>query len=272
MLKQSIFRDKLLSCGCHLLIMIMVVFLAFPTFVAADGGEGAVDSSQETIPADTKEEKISGQEDQETISAEGIDQDDLVEEVDNSKIKKQMIVMKDPSIYFSRSKFEINKGKKKYLPLVKKNMPRGAVIQWKSSNKKVASVNKSGRVTAKKVGTAKITATLKGTSLKRTCTVEVVHTKNFRVRATGYCNCARCSGPGNPRTASGRYPKQGRTLAVDRRKIPLGSKIIMKGKTYYAEDVGGAIKGNRIDVFFRSHSRAQSYGVKRVKIKVYYKK
>ena len=263
MLKNSIFRDKLLSGGCHLLIMMMVVFLAFPTFVAADGGDTAPDSSRETIPADAKEE---------TIPEEETDQDDVVEEIDNSNIRDRIIVIKNPSMYFNRSKFEINKGKKKYLPLVKKNMPGGAVIQWKSSNKKVASVNKNGRVRAKKVGTATITATLKGTSLKRTCTVEVVHTKNFRVRATGYCNCASCSGPGHPRTASGRYPKQGRTLAVDRRKIPLGSKIIMKGKTYYAEDVGGAIKGNRIDVYFRSHARAQSYGVKRVKIKVYYKK
>ncbi len=175
-------------------------------------------------------------------------------------------------ISFSDESIELNKKKSKQLSLNKNGMADDAVISWKSSNKKVASVSSSGKVKAKKVGTAKITATVKGTDIKATCKVKVVHTKTFRVRATGYCNCRRCSGPGHPRTASGRRPKQGRTLAVDRRKIPLGSKIIMKGKTYYAEDTGSAIRGNKIDVYFKSHGRARRYGVKRVTIKVYYKK
>ena len=43
--------------------------------------------------------------------------------------------------------------------------------KWKSSNKKVATVSKTGKVTAKKAGTAKITATIGKTRL--TCTVKV---------------------------------------------------------------------------------------------------
>lgn len=43
--------------------------------------------------------------------------------------------------------------------------------KWKSSNKKVATVSKTGKVTAKKAGTAKITATIGKTRL--TCTVNV---------------------------------------------------------------------------------------------------
>ena len=200
------------------------------------------------------------------------EQDDPVEIIDNSNIEDSYLELHDPTMSFSKAKYEVNVKKKFTLPLTKKYMPESYHINWTSSNKKVASVNNKGQVTGKKVGTVKITASLAGTGLKKTCTVDVVHTKTFHVRATGYCNCASCSGPGHPRTASGRYPRQGRTLAVDRRKIPLGSKIVMKGKTYFAEDVGGAIKGNRIDVYFHSHRRAQSYGVKRVKIKVYYKK
>ena len=45
------------------------------------------------------------------------------------------------------------------------------VVSWKSSNKKVATVSKTGKVTAKKAGTAKITATIGKTRL--TCTVNV---------------------------------------------------------------------------------------------------
>ena len=178
----------------------------------------------------------------------------------------------DAKISFSKGTFELNKKKSKQLSLNKSGLDSDAVITWKSSNKKVATVSGGGKVKAKKVGTAKITATVKGTNIKATCKVKVVHTKTLRVRATGYCNCRKCSGPGHPRTASGKRPKQGRTLAVDRRKIPLGSKIIMKGKTYYAEDTGSAIRGNKIDVYFKSHKTARHYGVKRVTIKVYYKK
>ena len=265
MTMSSIFRKVLLAGSGSLFMIILAVSLAFPAFAAADAG-------REEIAADKAGEEKSEEKAQKEIYLDTVNQDDAVEEFDNSDIKEEITELKSPSMYFTRKQFEINKKKKKYLPLVKKDFPERSLILWKSSNQKVASVNRYGQVTAKKVGRAKITATLKGTSLSRTCTVDVVHTKTFQVRATGYCNCARCSGPGHPRTASGRYPKQGRTLAVDRRKIPLGSKIIMKGKTYYAEDVGGAIKGNRIDVYFRSHSQAQSFGVKRVKIKVYYKK
>lgn len=46
-------------------------------------------------------------------------------------------------------------------------------IQWKSSKNSVASVSQKGSVKAKKKGTAKITATIKGTSHKATCTIHV---------------------------------------------------------------------------------------------------
>ena len=252
-------QKKIQKPACTLACMLLIFSLILPVSLRAE----AVDSAEQTEQTRQIEE---------TVVPEVPAQDDPVEIIDNSTIKDSYVEVYDPSMSFTKAKYEINIKKKFTLPLTKKYMPAGSRIIWTSSNKKVASVNGIGQVTGKKVGTAKITASLAGTKIKKTCTVDIVHTKTFRVRATGYCNCARCSGPGHPRTASGKYPKQGRTLAVDRRKIPLGSKIIMKGKTYYAEDVGGAIKGNRIDVYFHSHSRAQSYGVKRVKIKVYYKK
>lgn len=85
---------------------------------------------------------------------------------------------------------------------------------------------------------------------------------------TAYCSCKKCCGKYGKRTASGTKPKQGRTIAVDKKKIKLGTKIQISGKTYTAEDTGSAIKGNRIDIYFSSHKKALKFGKKK-KIKVY---
>ena len=43
--------------------------------------------------------------------------------------------------------------------------------------------------------------------------------------------------------------------------IPYGTQIIIGGHIFTAEDCGGAIKGNRIDVYVNSHQRALELGV-----------
>lgn len=84
---------------------------------------------------------------------------------------------------------------------------------------------------------------------------------------TAYCNCKTCCGKwaGGP-TASGKMPKEGRTIAVDPKVIPLGSKVIINGKTYTTEDTGSAIKNKRIDVYFDSHQAALNFGVQTAKV------
>lgn len=82
-------------------------------------------------------------------------------------------------------------------------------------------------------------------------------------KITAYCACKKCCGKwagGN--TASGTKPTAGRTIAVDTSIIPFGTKVIIDGHTYIAEDTGGAIKGKRIDIFFDSHQKALEWGVK----------
>ena len=77
---------------------------------------------------------------------------------------------------------------------------------------------------------------------------------------TAYCPCPICCGiysnMTNPTTASGTRATQGRTIATDTSVIPFGSKVVINGKIYTAEDTGGAIKGNRIDIYFESHTEA----------------
>ena len=85
---------------------------------------------------------------------------------------------------------------------------------------------------------------------------------------TASCGGKKCRGKWGTRTASGKKAKQGRTIAVDRRKIKLGAKVKIKGKTYVAEDVGGGVKGKHIDVFFSSHKQTMKFG-KKTGVKVY---
>ena len=82
-----------------------------------------------------------------------------------------------------------------------------------------------------------------------------------RFKLTAYCACSKCCGKSDGITASGTKAKQGRTIAVDPKLIPYGTKVVINGRTYVAEDCGGSIKQNRIDVFFNSHKDALNFGV-----------
>ena len=79
---------------------------------------------------------------------------------------------------------------------------------------------------------------------------------------TAYCTCRVCCGvfSGHNRTASGTVPTSNHTIAVDTNVIPFGTKVVINGQVYVAEDRGGAIKGKRIDMFFMTHKEALRWG------------
>lgn len=92
---------------------------------------------------------------------------------------------------------------------------------------------------------------------------------NFTI--THYCteNYRHICNNGNAYiTSTGTVPTPGRTIAVDPRKIPYGTKVVIDGHTYIAEDCGGAIKGNKLDICVATHSEAQQKGV-RLNVPVY---
>lgn len=79
---------------------------------------------------------------------------------------------------------------------------------------------------------------------------------------TAYCTCRVCCGvfSGHNRTASGTVPTSNHTIAVDTNVIPFGTRVVINGQVYVAEDRGGAIKGKRIDMFFMTHKEALRWG------------
>lgn len=84
------------------------------------------------------------------------------------------------------------------------------------------------------------------------------HSGTFKV--TAYCACARCCGSyANGYTATGTKVTAGRTIAVDKNVIPLGTTVYIDGVPYVAEDTG--VHGNTIDLYMDSHAAALSWGV-----------
>lgn len=90
-----------------------------------------------------------------------------------------------------------------------------------------------------------------------------------KFRISYYCPCATCNGTSSGLTASGASLSVGTTIAVDPSVIPLGSKVYIEGIGWrVAQDTGGAIKGNKIDVLVGSHSEAYANGVTYAKVYV----
>lgn len=124
-------------------------------------------------------------------------------------------------------------------------------VQQKSTVKKVSSVK-----TASVKKTSKKVSSVKKSSVKKTSKKSRKYLGTFKAYAY--------NGAGT--TASGTTTKANRTVAVDPKVIPLGSKLMINGKIYIAEDTGGFIKGKKIDIFMPSYNDCIQWGVKNVKV------
>lgn len=92
-------------------------------------------------------------------------------------------------------------------------------------------------------------------------------TQNFKnlgsFRLSFYCTCEKCCGAyATGLTKSGTTVTEGRTIAVDPKVIPLGSRVYIDGYgVFIAEDVGSAIKKNKIDIAVGNHEQALKLGI-----------
>lgn len=86
-------------------------------------------------------------------------------------------------------------------------------------------------------------------------------------KVTAYCPCAKCCGKASGRTAAGTKATAGRTVAASS-QFAFGTKLNIGGHTYVVEDRGGAVKGNKIDIFVNSHAEALQWGVRYLNVNV----
>lgn len=85
------------------------------------------------------------------------------------------------------------------------------------------------------------------------------------VTVTYYDCCVKCCGKSDGITYSGTKAAPHETCAVDPAVIPLGSAVTVDygdGELhhYRAEDIGGGVKGNRIDICVSTHEEALELG------------
>jgi len=113
------------------------------------------------------------------------------------------------------------------------------------------------------VGTKAVAKSSGGTKTVTTNAGQTLnYSKKLTVSATAYTAAA------GKKTASGRVAQYG-VIAVDPKVIPMGTKLYVEstddGKSWQygycvAGDTGGAIKGNKIDLFFNSRSECLQFG------------
>lgn len=91
---------------------------------------------------------------------------------------------------------------------------------------------------------------------------EARETRTDVFTVTAYCPCEKCCGAyANGYTATGVKATQGVTVAADPAVLPMGTEIELDGHTYTVQDTGGAIAGNRLDLYFDNHEDALRWGV-----------
>ena len=107
--------------------------------------------------------------------------------------------------------------------------------------------------------------TSRASSLPRVATTEQEGATTYKI--TAYCSCSKCCGKATGRTASGTTATAGRTVAASS-KFAFGTQLNIGGHIYTVEDRGGAINGNKIDIFVNSHAEALQWGVRYLPVSV----
>ena len=110
-------------------------------------------------------------------------------------------------------------------------------------------------------------------SIIETNTEQPEEWESIEMRVTAYCPCPRCCGEySDGITACGYEIQPGDTFVAADRRYSFGTEIIVPGysnsQPVKVLDRGGAIKGNRLDVFFATHEEALEWGVQYIEVDV----
>jgi 3D (Asp-Asp-Asp) domain-containing protein len=97
--------------------------------------------------------------------------------------------------------------------------------------------------------------------------------QTVRMRVTGYCPCVKCCGKyADGITASGHKIQPSEAFVAADKRYAFGTEMIIEGyndgKPIKVLDRGGAIQGDKLDVFFHTHQEALEWGVRYIDVKV----
>ena len=133
--------------------------------------------------------------------------------------------------------------------------PKKTVYTQPHHSKQIQSVNHQKPI--KQVQHSKLNTK---TSYHKKGNVYMTQGKRMQVGATAYCN--------DPITSTGTKPIVGRTIAVDPKIIPYGTRVYIPqfDRVFIAEDCGSAIKGHRIDIYMSTEAQCREWGIKTIDI------
>lgn len=91
------------------------------------------------------------------------------------------------------------------------------------------------------------------------CVYEENKCEFFIMKSVAYCACEKCCGHNTGITYSGTVATQGRTVACNLKRFPIGTKLLIDENEYIVEDTGN-LSENMIDIYFDDHEDAINYG------------
>ena len=144
----------------------------------------------------------------------------------------------------------------------------------KTESHRKASYGETQKV--EKVQTKPDNATNQQTDDSESNTEQPEEWESIEMRVTAYCPCPKCCGEySDGVTACGYKIRPGDTFVAADRRYSFGTEMLIPGysnsRAVKVLDRGGAIKGNRLDVFFATHQEALEWGVKYLEVSVRWK-
>lgn len=143
------------------------------------------------------------------------------------------------------------------------------IIQLKEKQKELEQTIEQVKISKAEI--KKQTVTSRGSSSAAAIpasTTPITNEKWIWANVSAYCACVKCCGKTNGITASGAKATANHTIAAPS-TYKFGTKIEIAGMGIYTvEDRGGAITGNKLDIYFNSHSEALQFGRRNLQIRV----
>ena len=154
--------------------------------------------------------------------------------------------------------------------LTGKHETRPTSLHHSSPSKKHVSRQKKSRQSRSKISKTalmkdRLSAATPGRSQIQEQSPTILPLGSFTLRSYTHPTSKKVS----TKTATGTIPSSGRTVAVDPRVIPFGTKIYIEGLgERIAEDSGANIKGRQLDIFLPSVEHCRHFGVQTREVQV----